>query len=79
MEEIVFELTVDDILDYLDDLIEEAENNLATYENFDPNYFNATNIKNLDAKDAFLYGVANGKRDQLETLRDLVEGYIEEL
>ena len=64
-------------LDLLDDLIEQAQSNVWEYEEFHENKL--ANIPAMSSMDAFLYGVASGKLQQLEYLRLQVEARLEQL
>lgn len=76
---ITININLEDVTDFLDDLIEAAQDNLKSYEDFDGEKFQLADFRKMDSWEAFLYGVANGKRDQLEHLKDYVEEKIEEL
>lgn len=67
----------DKFLAFLDELIGKAQVNVYDYEEFYQDRL--ANIPKMQPMDAFLYGVASGKLDQLEYLRTLVETRIEEL
>lgn len=75
---ITLNIDLDEVLEFLDDLIEAAEDNLKSYEDFDGEIFHLANLKNMHSMEAFLYGVANGKKDQLQSLKDYVEAKVEE-
>jgi hypothetical protein len=64
-------------LAFLDDLISKAQVNVFDYEEFYEDRL--ANIPEMQPTDAFLYGVASGKLDQLDYLRQLVESRMEEL
>ena len=70
---IILNVCLDDVIDYLDSLIEEAEDNLKTYEEFDGEKFQLYDFRKMEPFDAFLYGVANGKKDVLDMLIKEVE------
>lgn len=67
----------DKYLDLLDDLIEQAKINVWEYEEFHEDKL--ANIPNLNPMDSFLYGIASGKLQQLEYLKQMVESRVEEL
>jgi hypothetical protein len=58
-------------LEYLDDLVDKAQANVNDYEHFHDKRL--ADIRNMDATDSFLYGVASGKLEATKNLRDLVE------
>lgn len=66
------------LLVFLEELIEQAQLNVWDYEEF----HGKTKLANIPAMasiDSFLYGVASGKLQQLEYLKQMVEARIEEL
>ena len=62
---------------FLDDLLEQAEVNIADYEEFHGDRL--AHIPSMAPMDAFLYGVASGKLQQLEYIKQLVEARTGEL
>jgi hypothetical protein len=62
---------------FLEELIEKARVNVLDYEEVYEDHL--ANIPKLPPLDAFLYGVASGKLQQLEYLRDMVEAREKEL
>lgn len=76
---VTLNVELDDVLDFLDDLLDEAQDNLTSYEEFDGDKFQLADFRKMEPFDAFLYGVANGKRDQLEFIKALVESKVEEI
>lgn len=67
----IISVDIDEVFEFLEDMITEAQANLMSYEEFDSkfNRFKMTDIRQLEPFDAFLYGLANGKRDVVEALR----------
>jgi len=75
---ITLNIDSNEVLDFLEDLIDEAQDNLKSYEEFDGEKFQLADFRKMGSWDAFLYGVAHGKKDQLEYLKDYIEAKIEE-
>lgn len=76
---IMINVELDDVLDHLDDLIDEAQDNLSTYEEFDGEMFQLADFRKMQPFDAFLYGIANGKKDQLEEIKAYIESAFEDV
>lgn len=70
-------LNSEKFLAFLESLIDQAQGNVWEYEDFHENRL--ANIPAMDPMDSFLYGVASGKLQQLEYLKQLVETRMEEL
>lgn len=68
-----------DVLDFLNGLIQEATVNVASYEDYDGEKFNLANFRSMEPWDSFLYGIATGKKDQVEYLYTLVEAKLRSL
>jgi hypothetical protein len=64
-------------LAFLDELVKKAQVNVWEYEEFHEDRL--ADIPSMNPMDSFLYGVASGKLQQLEYLRDMVEARKEEL
>ena len=63
------------LLDFIDELIKQAQVNVADYEEFHGDKL--ADIPRLPPLDAFLYGVASGKLDQLVYIAQLFEALLE--
>ena len=61
----------------LEEMIEQAQLNIWDYEEFHQD--NLANIPAMASMDAFLYGVASGKMQQLEYIKQMVETRMDEL
>jgi hypothetical protein len=61
----------DKFLEFLDNLIEQAQANVYDYEEFYEDRI--ADIRKMQPMDAFLYGVATGKLQQVEYFKQLVE------
>ena len=64
-------------LAFLDELVKKAQVNVWEYEEFHEDRL--AHIPSMEPTDSFLYGVASGKLQQLEYLRDMVEAREKEL
>jgi hypothetical protein len=69
----------EEVLEYLENLIDEASENVATFEYYDGTTFKLADFRKMDPWDAFLYGIATGKKDQLELLYALIQQKIRQL
>lgn len=69
----------EEVLEYLEDLIYEAASNVESFEQYDEDVFKLADFRKMDPWDAFLYGIATGKKDQLELLYTLIQNKIREL
>lgn len=57
-------------VEYLDNLVVKAEQNVAEYEAFHDKKL--ADLRNMNSVDSFLYGVASGKLDATKHLRNLI-------
>jgi hypothetical protein len=58
-------------LEFINMLLTKAEHNIHTWEEVGVNRM--ADFRKMDPWDAFLYGVASGKKDQLDYLKTLLE------
>lgn len=59
------------LLEFISTLIEQAQTNVYEYEEFYEDRL--ADIRRMQPMDAFLYGVASGKLQQLEYIKQLIE------
>ena len=64
-------LDLEGFLEFINMLLVKAEQNIVTWE--EVGIDRMTDFRKLDPWDAFLYGVASGKKDQLDYLKMLLE------
>ena len=67
----------EEFLAFLDQLVDQAQINVWDYEEFHEDRL--ANIRDMNPMDSFLYGIATGKLQQVEYLRDMVAERIKEL
>jgi hypothetical protein len=68
---VVVQIDSEKYLDLLDDIHDQAKTNVEEYEGFHQGRL--ANIRDMDPMDAFLYGIATGKLQQIDYIIDMVE------